>query len=112
MRSPGFEREGLPGAVPAGDHQWPLVVRVDEPHEIAEHDAVLMAQSRARQDYCCEPGVIKMNGKAGGNEFRASGSERQWRIVTGAQIQAGRAVGGVSGQREFDSPAAHRESAP
>src|SRR5690242_11349863 len=31
--------EGLLAAVPAGDHELSLVVRVDEPHEVAQHDA-------------------------------------------------------------------------
>ena len=56
MRSPGLDRERLRAAVPARHHQLSLVVRVDQPDEVAEHDAVLVAESRARQDHRREPG--------------------------------------------------------
>ena len=34
--------------VPARHHQLTLIVRVDQAHQVAQHDAVLMAQARAR----------------------------------------------------------------
>src|SRR5205085_10554249 len=48
LRDP-FERldlERFLAAVPARDHELALVVGIDEPHEVAEHDAVLVAKSR------------------------------------------------------------------
>ena len=35
-------------AIPAGDEHLSLVIRVDEPREIAKHEPVLVAQARAR----------------------------------------------------------------
>jgi len=35
--------------VPAGDQEFALVVRIDEPDQVAKHDAVLRAKARARQ---------------------------------------------------------------
>src|SRR5690606_27672405 len=44
-----LDGEGLMAAVPAGHHQLALVIRIDQPHQIAQHDAVLVAQAGARQ---------------------------------------------------------------
>ena len=38
-----IENEGFLAAIPAGDQQLALVIRIDEADEIAEYDAVLMA---------------------------------------------------------------------
>src|SRR5690554_5835083 len=37
-------------AVPGRDHQLALVVGVDQPHQVAQHDAMFVAKTRARQD--------------------------------------------------------------
>ena len=47
----GRDGERRRAAVPAGDHERSLVVRIDEADEIAEHDAVLVPQSRTRQQH-------------------------------------------------------------
>src|SRR3990167_4419207 len=43
--------EGALPAVPAGHHQLALVVRVDQADQVAEDDAMFMAQARTRQDH-------------------------------------------------------------
>jgi hypothetical protein len=40
-----FDRESRLAAIPARNHDLPLVVGVDQADEIAEHDAVLVAQT-------------------------------------------------------------------
>ena len=45
-----FDGKSVAPAVPARDHDFSLVVGVDQPDQVAEHDAVLVAQSGTRQD--------------------------------------------------------------
>jgi hypothetical protein len=42
---PDGNLESRLATVPAGHHQFALVVRVDQAHQVAEHDAVLMTQA-------------------------------------------------------------------
>ena len=51
MRSPGSMAKLGRAAVPGADQQRALVVGVDQPGAVAQHDAVLVAQPRARQDH-------------------------------------------------------------
>src|SRR5262249_45967494 len=44
----GIHGEGLASAIPAGDQHLSLVVGIDEADEVAEHDAVLVAEARTR----------------------------------------------------------------
>jgi hypothetical protein len=45
-----LDPEVFRAAVPARDHELALIVGVDEANEVAEHDAVLVAEARARND--------------------------------------------------------------
>ena len=45
-----LQRVVVLAAVPAAHHKLALIIGVDEADEIAEHDAVLVAQARARQN--------------------------------------------------------------
>ena len=47
MRSPGCTTNSVAAAVPAGHHELPLVVGIDESDEIAEHHAVFVTQARS-----------------------------------------------------------------
>ena len=105
MRSPGLTVKGSLPAVPAGHHQLSLVVRVDQPDQIAEHDAVLVAESRARQDHRGEARVLHVDREAGGNQLGLPGLEHQRRVEAGAQVQPGRTAGGVGGQRKIAADA-------
>ena len=46
----GFKVERIRAPIPAAHHQRPLIIRVDQPDQIPEHDTVLVTESRARQD--------------------------------------------------------------
>src|SRR5690554_5724760 len=96
-----LDREGVPPAVPTRDHQLALIVRIDQADQIAEYDAVLMAEPRARKNRCREPGVRNVDGDAGRNQLAVARLERQRRIETGAQIDAGGARGTALGQRNL-----------
>ena len=48
---------GVAAAIPAGHHQRPLIIRVDQADQIAEHQPVLMAQPRARQYHRRQPRI-------------------------------------------------------
>src|SRR5579885_2141086 len=47
----GLYGERFAPAVPARHHQLALVVGIDQTHQVAEHDPVLVAEPRARQDH-------------------------------------------------------------
>ncbi len=42
--------EGGLATVPAGHHQFALIIRVDQANQVAQHDAVFVTQAGARQD--------------------------------------------------------------
>ena len=64
-------------AVPARDQQLPLIVRVDEPDEITEHDAVLMAEPGTWEYQRGQTRIGKMNRKTCMYEFTVSGGKFQ-----------------------------------
>jgi len=80
--------EGLRAAIPAGHHQLPLIVGVDETHEIAEDDAVFVAESRARQDDGGEPRIFEMYGDARWQQLSLPWSKQQRCVEARAQIEA------------------------
>jgi hypothetical protein len=47
-----LQSEGLVASIPARNHELALVVRIDQTDEIAEHNAVTVAQPRAWQNHC------------------------------------------------------------
>src|SRR5215468_6426152 len=59
-------------AVPARDHQRPLVVRVDEADEIAEHDAMFVTQPGTGQDHRTVARIADVDRDAGRNECGGS----------------------------------------
>ena len=99
-------------AVPARDHELPLVVGIDQPDEIAEHDAVLMTEPRARQDHRREPGSSRWIASPVGMSSALPGPSIERRIEAGAQIEAGGARGRVPRQRKFACRCADRGCAP
>jgi hypothetical protein len=66
----GTNREHAWTAIPAGNQNLSLIIGIDEPNEIAEHNAMPMPKPRAGQDDRREPGVLDMNGEARGNQMR------------------------------------------
>jgi hypothetical protein len=68
-----------------------LIVGIDQPNQVAEHDAVLMPQPGARQDHGREAGVVQVYGDARGHQFRLSRRQRERVVDTRTQIKSGRA---------------------
>ena len=81
--------ESCLAAIPAGDEDLPLVVGVDEAHQIAQYDAVLVAQAGARQQHRGQSGVADVDGQAGRYQVGLARLERQRLVEAGAQVQAG-----------------------
>lgn len=59
-------------AIPAGDVNLALVIGVDQAHQIAQDDAVFMAQSRPGQDDGGQVTVADMDCKAGRDQHGVS----------------------------------------
>ena len=75
--------EGLATAVPAGHHELPLVIGIDQSNQVAQHDAMPVAEARARQNDSGETGVLDMDRKAGWNQLRAAGLQHEVPLETG-----------------------------
>src|SRR5690606_39027931 len=85
----------------ARHHQLALVVRVDQADQVAQHDAVLVAQSRAGQDHGGQARVADVHRQAGGDQQGLARLEDGVFLEQGAQVKAGGARGGVLRQGEF-----------
>ena len=83
----GVDRLRFLTAVPAGDHEFALVVAVDEADEVAEHKALLVAESGARKNEGGVGGIGHVNGDPGVNERRFARGEREGFVEQGAQIE-------------------------
>ena len=70
-----------------------------------------MAQARSRQDYGRQSGIADMDRDAGLDERGITGFEQQRRIQAGAQIQPGRAIGGMRRQRPSGANAGIEDAA-
>ena len=46
----GFNGKRLLRAIPAGDHQFSLIVGINKSDQVAEHDAVFMTEAGTGQD--------------------------------------------------------------
>ena len=75
-RSSGCSVNGSRAAVPAAHHQRALVVGVDQADQVAEHDAVLVAEARARKDHRRVAGVADVDRDAGRHERDVARRER------------------------------------
>ena len=56
--------ERFMASVPAGDLDLTLVVRINQTHQVAEYDPVLMPKTRAREDHCGQCGIFNMQGQS------------------------------------------------
>jgi hypothetical protein len=102
----GFDGERVGAAVPYGHKNLTLVVRVDQADEVSKHDAVLVAESRARKQNCREVRIGDVHGETRGDEMGLAGCDVQVFIQAGAQVEAGGAGGGVLRKRKLltDAP--------
>ena len=92
-------KRGMP-AIPAGHVKLTLIIRVDQADQIAQHDTVLMPQSRTRQDDSCQRRIRNVDGDPGGDQLRLTGPQFQRTVQHRPQVHSGRPVGGVVRQRE------------
>ena len=83
--------ERFMASVPAGDLDLTLVVRINQTHQVAEYDPVLMPKTRAREDHCGQCGIFNMQGQSCGNELRLPGIQRQGRIKASPKVKPCRA---------------------
>jgi hypothetical protein len=90
MRSIGAMVNASVAAVPGTDHQLALVIAVDQAHQIAQHDAMLVAQAQS----------------AAGSARHRLGSFKKIAMPVGTSCQAlGASVSGASRQARKSSPA-------
>ena len=84
---PSPDGVGFPPPVPARDPDLVLVVGVDEPHEVPEHDSVTMCEAGTRQDHRRVAGVRDVNREPGPDE--AAFRPARWWLDPGCRL-AGR----------------------
>src|SRR5699024_6048552 len=89
------DRKGGIAPVPAGNHQLTLIVRINQSHQIAKHNAMLMTQPAPWQNHGRERWVLNMDGQPGFDQLCLTRIQGERSIQAGAQIQSGRAVGGI-----------------
>ena len=70
-----LQRVVVLAAIPTAHEQRSLIVGIDEADEVAEHDAVLVAESRARKDDRRQRGVIDVDRDTCRHELDLSGRE-------------------------------------
>lgn len=95
---------GLP-AIPTGNEHLALIVGVDQPYQVAQHDPVLMAQAGTRQDGRRDAGIADVDGEPGGNQRGLARAQAERPVETGAQIEPGGAGRSVFGQRNLRADA-------
>ena len=81
-----LDDERFVAAIPARHKHLSLVIRIDEPDQVTEHDAVLMAKARTRQDHGREPRIVDMYRHPGRYQCRVSTFKRDGLVDTGTQI--------------------------
>lgn len=73
--------------------------------QVAQHDAVLMAEAGAGQDGGAQTRILDVNGQPGRHQRGVARGQGQRGIQQGAQVHASGARCGVSGQREVGADA-------
>jgi ubiquinone/menaquinone biosynthesis C-methylase UbiE len=73
--------------IPHRYHDLSLVVGVDQPDEVAEDDAVSVAQPRARQHDRSESRISEMDRHAARDQLRRAGRECERSVDAGAQVE-------------------------
>jgi len=92
---PRLDVKRVAAAIPARNKDLALIIRIDEAHQVAQDDAVLMAQARPRQDHRRQLRVSDMDGKPGWHKLGIAGPQQYRLVEAGAKVHAGGAVGGV-----------------
>ena len=100
---PRLDPKRAPAAIPARDQQLALVVRIDEPDQVAEDDAVPVAEAGAGQDDRRESRILQVDGHSGVDELAPTRGQQQRFIEASPQVDPRRAAGAAPGQRYFGS---------
>ena len=82
-----------------------LIIGIDEPHQVAQHDAVFVTQPGAWQQHGREAVIGDMDGDARWYQMGCTRGDGQRLLETGAQIHAGGTFGGEFGQGKFTADA-------
>ena len=64
-----FDGKSRLTAIPCGQHQLTLIIRINETNQITQYDAVFVTQAAAWQNECRVVGIIQMNGHACWDEY-------------------------------------------
>jgi hypothetical protein len=65
-----LQRDYFSAAVPGADQDQACVVRVDQPHQVAQHQPLAMPQARPGQYQGCQSRIGHVNGDATGYDLR------------------------------------------
>ena len=93
----GPDGKGVITPIPARDKYLSLIIRVDQSDQISEHDAVLVAESGARQQHRSEVRIAHVEGDSRRDEMGLTRTNFQRRINAGAHIESGRTPGRILG---------------
>ncbi len=88
-------------AIPAGYEQLPLIVGINQPRQIAEHNTLSVSGSGSRYQNRRKSRIGDMDCNSGRNQFRLSGLQCQRLINAGAQVKSRRTRRGIPRQAEF-----------
>ena len=112
-----IQSESYRAAIPQGDQNLSLVIRVDQSDKVAEDDAVLVAHTGARQHHGCQAWVPQVNCDARRNQLSLARLQDDRGIDAGPQIESGGPGSGVGGQlvtqarvQDLDVDVVHRIS--
>jgi hypothetical protein len=59
---PRFEDEAFRPAIPAGNEQLPLVIGINQTHQVAKYDSIFVAKTGAWQDHSRQTRVLYIYG--------------------------------------------------
>ena len=99
MRSAGCICVAFRASIPAGNVYLPLVVRIDQPGQVAEHQPVLVAEARSRQQHGGQCRVGDVNGQPGRNQYCLARRHGDRTVDARTHIQPGRTARRVVRQR-------------
>ena len=65
----GLDLKVNTASIPAGDHHLALVIGVNQAHQIAQNDPMLVPQTGTGQEHGCQPRIFDMQGKPRGDQL-------------------------------------------
>jgi len=74
---PGLDYKCFMAAIPAGHKDLALIIRINQTNKVTKHDAVLMAETRTRQNDRGERRIRDVDGYSARNQLRCAGFQGQ-----------------------------------